>query len=331
MFLAVRRLRLLAQERPALRGGAAARARLDRKPRDGPDGGANDHAEARNRPGHRRRDDGPRVGRHQGAQQAAAADGGCGPSTPPSCGRSATGSSIPRGRRCPATPGASGATASALRSTTRSRRRKEPGRVSATSSPARRSSRSRATLTCCGSPGRRSGGLSDQLRALPRPRCPGLRRLSQPQRRRMAVGRQDRGHPKTISFGIRSGQKDARTSQMPRFGLDKLLEPARSTTLPSTSCRSPASRPIRPRLAGARKIFVEQCVACHGAGRQGHAGAGRAQPHRRPSGSTAAAREAIVESIRTGRGGMMPAWAGRLDPVTLKVLAVYVHSLGGGK
>jgi cytochrome c oxidase cbb3-type subunit 3 len=28
---------------------------------------------------------------------------------------------------------------------------------------------------------------------------------------------------------------------------------------------------------------------------------------------------------------MMPAWVGRLDPVTLKSLAVYVHSLGGGK
>ena len=26
----------------------------------------------------------------------------------------------------------------------------------------------------------------------------------------------------------------------------------------------------------------------------------------------------------------MPAWAGRLDPATLKALAVYVHSLGGG-
>jgi cytochrome c oxidase cbb3-type subunit 3 len=28
---------------------------------------------------------------------------------------------------------------------------------------------------------------------------------------------------------------------------------------------------------------------------------------------------------------MMPAWAGRLDPATLKALAIYVHSLGGGK
>ena len=26
----------------------------------------------------------------------------------------------------------------------------------------------------------------------------------------------------------------------------------------------------------------------------------------------------------------MPAWVGRLDPVTIKSLAVYVHTLGGG-
>jgi cytochrome c oxidase cbb3-type subunit 3 len=28
---------------------------------------------------------------------------------------------------------------------------------------------------------------------------------------------------------------------------------------------------------------------------------------------------------------VMPAWAGRLDPATIKALAVYVHSLGGGQ
>jgi cytochrome c oxidase cbb3-type subunit 3 len=28
---------------------------------------------------------------------------------------------------------------------------------------------------------------------------------------------------------------------------------------------------------------------------------------------------------------MMPAWEGRLDPVTVKALTLYVHTLGGGK
>jgi cytochrome c oxidase cbb3-type subunit 3 len=28
---------------------------------------------------------------------------------------------------------------------------------------------------------------------------------------------------------------------------------------------------------------------------------------------------------------MMPAWTGRLDPATIKELAIYVHALGGGE
>ena len=31
------------------------------------------------------------------------------------------------------------------------------------------------------------------------------------------------------------------------------------------------------------------------------------------------------------RAGVMPAWGGRLDPITVKQLAVYVHTLGGGE
>ena len=31
------------------------------------------------------------------------------------------------------------------------------------------------------------------------------------------------------------------------------------------------------------------------------------------------------------RMGVMPAWGERLDPVTIKMLAAYVHSLGGGE
>ena len=39
----------------------------------------------------------------------------------------------------------------------------------------------------------------------------------------------------------------------------------------------------------------------------------------------------VMETIRNGRGGVMPAWGHRLDPETIKELAIYVHSLGGGK
>ena len=39
----------------------------------------------------------------------------------------------------------------------------------------------------------------------------------------------------------------------------------------------------------------------------------------------------IAETIINSRNGVMPAWAGRLDPETIKELAIYVHSLGGGR
>jgi len=39
----------------------------------------------------------------------------------------------------------------------------------------------------------------------------------------------------------------------------------------------------------------------------------------------------VVQSIAYARAGVMPAWAGRLDEATIKMLALYVHALGGGE
>lgn len=39
----------------------------------------------------------------------------------------------------------------------------------------------------------------------------------------------------------------------------------------------------------------------------------------------------IIETVTNGRAGVMPSWEGRLDEGTIKAMAVYVHSLGGGK
>jgi cytochrome c oxidase cbb3-type subunit 3 len=37
----------------------------------------------------------------------------------------------------------------------------------------------------------------------------------------------------------------------------------------------------------------------------------------------------ILRAVSQGRGGMMPAWGQRLDPAVVKMLTVYIHSLGG--
>ena len=38
-----------------------------------------------------------------------------------------------------------------------------------------------------------------------------------------------------------------------------------------------------------------------------------------------------MRAFTNARYGIMPAWGDRLDPVTIKMLAAYVHSLGGGE
>jgi cytochrome c oxidase cbb3-type subunit 3 len=134
----------------------------------------------------------------------------------------------------------------------------------------------------------------------------------------------------TISFGIRSEHSNTHSSQMPRFGVDKLLEDSQINDvvefLLSLSRRSTDAAAV----SRGEKLFGEQCAACHGADAKGKQAQGA------PNLSDAISlygdsKQALLESVRTGRGGSMPAWAGRLDPATITALAVYVHGLGGGK
>jgi cytochrome c oxidase cbb3-type subunit III len=135
---------------------------------------------------------------------------------------------------------------------------------------------------------------------------------------------------KTILFGIRSEHKQTRTSQMPRYGIDNLLKPEQIDDAAEyvLSLSKKSTDPAAVARGGA--IYKEQCVACHGDDGKGKADQGA------PNLTDGiwlygGSKPAISASIRTGRGGAMPAWTGRLDAVTLKALSVYVHSLGGGK
>jgi cytochrome c oxidase cbb3-type subunit III len=135
---------------------------------------------------------------------------------------------------------------------------------------------------------------------------------------------------KTIGLGIRSDQKETRASQMPRYGIDKLLDDKQINDAAEYVLSLSGRASDQAAVTLGKAIFAEQCASCHGTDGKGK------QEQGAPNLTDAIwlygdSRPAIVESIRTGRGGMMPAWAGRLDPVTLKALAVYVHSLGGGK
>lgn len=135
---------------------------------------------------------------------------------------------------------------------------------------------------------------------------------------------------RTITYGIRNADQNSRVSQMPRFGADGILKTEQIgqvadhvLTLSGTAAASASS------AAGAA-LYAEHCVACHGDKGEGNQelGAPRLNDRIWLYGGD---RASIVRSIANARAGAMPAWEGRLDAATIKMLSVYVHALGGGK
>jgi cytochrome c oxidase cbb3-type subunit 3 len=135
----------------------------------------------------------------------------------------------------------------------------------------------------------------------------------------------------TIRFGARSGNAKGHEGNMLAFGKDGTLKPEQIVTV-ANYVRALSKLPTAPgyNAAEGAKIFAENCVACHGEN-------GKGNPEVGSKDLTAniwlygGDEATIIETITNGRGGVMPAWDGRLDPVTLKAMAVYVHSLGGGQ
>jgi cytochrome c oxidase cbb3-type subunit III len=136
----------------------------------------------------------------------------------------------------------------------------------------------------------------------------------------------------TLLNGIRvAGNTDTRLSQMPAFGRDGLLKKDEIESV-SNYVRQLAS--LEPEkgadLAKGKSIYAEQCAACHGEAGKGNLELG-APNLTDPIWLYGNSVREIAEMVRNSRAGVMPAWSGRLDPVTIKALTVYVHSLGGGQ
>lgn len=135
----------------------------------------------------------------------------------------------------------------------------------------------------------------------------------------------------TITYGVRSGHPKAHDTAMPRFGLDKVLAPAQIDDLANYVRSLSKLQTVDTAAAGrGASMFADNCAVCHGPDGKGNTelGAPNLSDGIWLYGGT---QEAVVKSIETGRGGIMPAWIERLDPVSIKMVALYVHSLGGGK
>lgn len=135
----------------------------------------------------------------------------------------------------------------------------------------------------------------------------------------------------TITHGVRYPGDDAtRFSQMPAFGRDGIL------TVPQIGDVVSYVRFVshqEPATAGSRRgaaLFAANCAVCHGADAKGGRQVGA------PNLTDAiwlygGDRDTITQTVTNARYGIMPAWHKSLDPVTIKMLATYVHSLGGGE
>jgi cytochrome c oxidase cbb3-type subunit 3 len=134
----------------------------------------------------------------------------------------------------------------------------------------------------------------------------------------------------TIRNGIRSGHAESHESAMPRFGIDQILTSAQISDAASYVLSLSGTAGDAAAIERGKVLFAEQCAACHG--EQGKGTQEMGAPNLTDGIWLYGGQKAdIEETIRTGRGGVMPAWDGKLDPVTIKMLAIYVHALGGGK
>lgn len=132
----------------------------------------------------------------------------------------------------------------------------------------------------------------------------------------------------TMLYGIRSAHDETRLSMMPSFGRDGLMTREDIKTVVSyvTALSPDADMTAHP----GHEVFQKNCASCHGPDAKG--GRTFGAPNLTDGiwlyGGTA---DAVYSTVYNGRNGMMPFWQGRLDDNTLRQLAVYVHSLGGGE
>jgi cytochrome c oxidase cbb3-type subunit 3 len=137
---------------------------------------------------------------------------------------------------------------------------------------------------------------------------------------------------RTITYGVRSGDPNARVSQMPAFGRDGILQPAQVDDL-TEYVVSLSHRPANAAaVARGAPLYAANCAICHGLDGTGNQQVGA--PNLADAGRQwlyGSDRASIHDQIWNGHGGVMPAWGHRFDPNTIKALAVYIHANAGGQ
>ena len=135
----------------------------------------------------------------------------------------------------------------------------------------------------------------------------------------------------TITHGVRNPDEAmTRNSLMPSFGKDGILTaPQVQDVVSHVRVISGQEKPSASAQRGTA-LFEANCAVCHGPQGKGmrEFGAPNLTDGIWLYGGD---RETLTQTVTNSRHGVMPAWGKVLDPVTIKMLAAYVHSLGGGE
>ena len=134
----------------------------------------------------------------------------------------------------------------------------------------------------------------------------------------------------SVNYGIRAEHDDTRFNEMPAYGRDEIFSPEEIDHVASYAfglSHSDFSNDADLEIGAT--LFAENCATCHGDNGQGiqELGGPNLTDNVWLFGNSY---DDVRMFIDNPRHGVMPAWEGRLPPATVKSLAVYVHSLGGG-
>ncbi|QLF70587.1 cytochrome-c oxidase, cbb3-type subunit III [Peteryoungia desertarenae] len=133
----------------------------------------------------------------------------------------------------------------------------------------------------------------------------------------------------TIAHGIRyTNDPDSRVSEMPAYA--DILQPEEIRQVAAYVVSLTGTPRDASMVEPGQQIFMDNCAACHGDDARGIRDLGA--PNLADAIWLKAEGEAgIAAQIAQPKHGVMPGWVGRLGDPTIKQLAVFVHSLGGGE
>lgn len=133
----------------------------------------------------------------------------------------------------------------------------------------------------------------------------------------------------TLTHGIRyNADGDTRVSEMPAFA--DILNADQIGQVAAYAASLTGAQADAAKVEAGKTVYAENCASCHGDDAKG--GRDFGAPNLTDAIALYAGDEAsIAAQVARPQHGVMPAWGARLGDTTVKQLAVYVHSLGGGE